>query len=382
MDLLIGFLIFLPFLTVIIAIHELGHFVSARIFGMKVTEYFVGFGPWKIWSRRKGELEYGVKPIFIGGYVKIAGMNPYEENPPEDAPRLYGAKPIWQRAITIVAGPATHFVVAALIFAVWLAVFGDPRTAPLTPIVIDTVEATMNGDESPAAAAGLMAGDQLVRLGEVDEPTSEQLGEIVTSQVRQRPGEPLAVVVERDGRRVTLSVVPELAEVEGETRGRMGVIVAPPDPEPQGVGPALIGGVRYVGISIEETRHQVARVFGPSGVGRVFGLLFSDDERRPDDATSVVGISQQVGVISGEAGAVEILLQLFGFVTVFVGLINLVPLPPFDGGHLATLLIEKIRGKAVDMRTLIPVSAAVMAFFVLFVGATIVLDVTKPIVLP
>ncbi|HVF08494.1 MAG TPA: site-2 protease family protein, partial [Actinomycetota bacterium] len=185
-----------------------------------------------------------------------------------------------------------------------------------------------------------------------------------------------------DGRRVTLSVVPELAEVEGETRGRMGVIVAPPDPEPLGIGASMVGGVRYVGISIEETRHQVARVFGPSGVGRVFGLLFSDDRRRPDDATSVVGISQQVGVISGEAGAVEILLQLFGFVTVFVGLINLVPLPPFDGGHLATLLIERIRGKAVDMRTLIPVSAAVMAFFVLFVGATVVLDVTKPIVLP
>ena len=90
----------------IIAIHELGHFFFARKFGMKVTEYFVGFGPWKIWSRRKGELEYGVKPIFIGGYVKIAGMNPYEENPPEDTPRLYGSKPIWQRAITIFAGPA------------------------------------------------------------------------------------------------------------------------------------------------------------------------------------------------------------------------------------------------------------------------------------
>ena len=79
MDLLVGALIFLPFLTVIIAIHELGHFISARKFGMKVTEYFVGFGPWKIWSRRKGELEYGVKPIFVGGYVKIAGMNPFGE---------------------------------------------------------------------------------------------------------------------------------------------------------------------------------------------------------------------------------------------------------------------------------------------------------------
>lgn len=384
MDLLIGALIFLPFLTVIIAIHELGHFICARMFGMKVTEYFVGFGPRKIWSRRKGELEYGVKPIFIGGYVKIAGMNPFEENPPEDTPRLYGSKPIWQRAITIFAGPATHFVVAAVIFAIWLAVFGDPRSAPLTPLVIDGVEATMNGHESPAVAARILAGDRILRVGDVDEPTSEQLSEIVTSQVEDRPGEPLEVLVGRGEERVSLSVVPELAEVEGVTRGRLGVIIGPPvyDPEPLGVGPALVGGVRNVAYSVEETRHQVARVFGPQGVGRVFGLLFNEDERGPNDAASIVGISQQVGVISGESGAVANLLFLFGFVTVFVGLINLLPLPPFDGGHLATLLIEKVRGKAVDMRTLIPISAAVMAFFVLFVGATVVLDVTKPIVLP
>ena len=381
MDLLIGALIFLPFLTVIIAIHELGHFYFARRFAMKVTEYFVGFGPWKIWSRRKGELEYGVKPIFIGGYVKIAGMNPFEENPPEDAPRLYGAKPIWQRAITIFAGPGTHFVVAAVIFAVWLAIFGDPRTAPLTPLVIDEVEQTLNGDRSPAAAGGVQAGDRILVLGDVAEPTSTQLSAIVTAQVEDRPGEPLTVVVDRDGERVTLSVVPELAEVDGEARGRMGVIVAPPDPEPAGLGAALVGGVKEVGFAVKESFSQIGRVFGPEGVGRVFTLLFNDEQRRPDDAASVVGISQQVGATSS-AGDWSTILYLFGFVTVFVGLINLVPLPPFDGGHLLTLAIEKVRGKPVDMRTIIPVSAAVMAFFVMFVGATIVLDVTKPITLP
>jgi membrane-associated protease RseP (regulator of RpoE activity) len=381
MDLFIGALIFLPFLTVIIAIHELGHFYFARRFAMKVTEYFVGFGPWKIWSRRKGELEYGVKPIFIGGYVKIAGMNPYEENPPEDAPRLYGAKPIWQRAITIFAGPGTHFVVAAVIFAIWLAIFGDPRTAPLTPLVIDEVEVTMNGDQSPAAAAGIQAGDRILVLGDVEEPDSLELSEIVTSQVEDRPGEPLTVVVDRGGQRVTLTVVPELAEVDGETRGRMGVIVAPPDPEPAGLGAALVGGVKEVGFSVKESFSQIGRVFGPEGVGRVFTLLFNDEERRSDDAASVVGISQQVGTTSS-AGDWSTILYLFGFVTVFVGLINLVPLPPFDGGHLLTLAIEKVRGKPVDMRTIIPVAAAVMAFFVMFVGATIVLDVTKPITLP
>ncbi|MDQ3210840.1 MAG: site-2 protease family protein [Actinomycetota bacterium] len=384
MDLLIGALIFLPFLTVIIAIHELGHFISARRFGMKVTEYFVGFGPRKIWSRRKGELEYGVKPIFIGGYVKIAGMNPFEENPPEDTPRLYGSKPIWQRAITFVAGPGTHFVVAALIFAVLLAFYGDPTAAPETPLVIEGVERTLNDEVSPAFAAGMEPGDLLIGLGDVEEPTSEQMTQIVTAQVTDRPGEPLSVVVERDGETLTLSIVPELADVDGETRGRMGVIISPPlyDPEPLGVGSAMVGGVKLVWFSIEESWHQIARVFGPEGVGRVFSLLFNDEERRLDDAGSVVGISRQVGTISRGANAVATLLFLFGFVTVFVGLINLVPLPPFDGGHLLTLLIEKVRGKAVDMRTLIPISAAVMAFFVLFVGATIVLDIAKPIPSP
>ena len=141
MDLLVGALIFLPFLTVIIAIHELGHFISAPEVRDEGHRVLRRLRPWKIWSRRKGELEYGVKPIFVGGYVKIAGMNPFEENPPEDTTALYGSKPIWQRAITIVAGPGTHFVVGALIFAVWLALFGDPRTAPLTPLVIEQVEA-------------------------------------------------------------------------------------------------------------------------------------------------------------------------------------------------------------------------------------------------
>jgi len=383
MDLLIGALIFLPFLTLIIAIHELGHFIAARRFGMKITEYFVGFGPWKIWSRRKGELEYGVKPIFIGGYVKIAGMNPYEENPPEDAPRLYGAKPIWQRAITIFAGPGTHFVIAATIFALGFTLFGDPNE-PISgrELVVDAVEPTLNGETSPAAAGGLRSGDLIVRLGDVEVPTSEQLSESLTSQVEDRPGEPIAVVVERDGQEIELQIVPEPAEVDGLPVGRLGVIVALSAPDPLSAGRAIVQGVSEVGRSVTLSFQQIGRVFSPSGVGRTFGLLFNDEARQPDrDPTSVVGLSQQVGVI-GSQGEWAWLFYVFGFVTVFIGLINLVPLPPFDGGHLLTLAIEKVRGKPVDMRTIIPVSAAVMAFFVLFVGATIVLDVTKPITIP
>ena len=103
-------------LIVVIVIHEAAHFGMAKWFGIKVQEFFVGFGP-RIWSTRRGETEYGFKWIPAGGYVKIAGMNPYETLAPEDEPRTFGAKPIWQRALVIVAGPATHFILAFFFFA-------------------------------------------------------------------------------------------------------------------------------------------------------------------------------------------------------------------------------------------------------------------------
>jgi membrane-associated protease RseP (regulator of RpoE activity) len=140
----------------------------------------------------------------------------------------------------------------------------------------------------------------------------------------------------------------------------------------------MVGGVQLVWRSVEESFSSIGRVFGPQGIGRVATLVFTDADRQNDDATSVVGISQQVGVVSANGGW-DIIVYLFGFVTVFIGLINLVPLPPFDGGHLALLAIEKVRGRPVDMRRVIPVSAVVMAFFVTFVMATVFLDITKPI---
>src|SRR5262245_21555354 len=144
-------------LLFIILIHEAGHYLAARKLGFQVLEYFVGFGP-RLWSFRRGEIEYGVKALPLGGYVKIAGMNPYEPVAPEDLPRSYGAKPIWQRAVVILSGPGSHFVVAAILFAMWLFFFGDPRSpVPVVGIVDTTLE---NGQPSPAAAAGLQAGDR------------------------------------------------------------------------------------------------------------------------------------------------------------------------------------------------------------------------------
>lgn len=363
----LAIVVFFTGLLFIILIHEAGHYLVARAFGFKVEEYFVGFGP-KIWSFRRGEIEYGVKALPLGGYVKIAGMNPYEPVAPQDLPRSYGAKPIWQRALVIFAGPGSHFVVAAVLFASWLMFFGDPRTP--TP-VISTVETTLNGHQGPASSAGLRPGDRIVGVGNVSDPTREALLAYTTSHV----GEPIEFTIERGGRTFAVAITPERSRIGGQTIGRIGVLLGPAK-----AGPftAVAGGVKEVGRAVDESLHQITRVFGPQGIGRVFTLLFTDARRGTQDATSVVGIGQAIGH-TGSAGDWGAVLYFLAFVTVFIGLVNLVPLPPFDGGHLAVLVIEKFRGKQMDMRKLIPVSAVVMSFFVVFVLATILLDLTKPI---
>src|ERR671935_3284041 len=117
--------LFVIAILVVILIHEGAHFGMAKLFRIKVEEFFLGFGP-RLWSVRRGETEYGLKALPLGGYVRIAGMNPFQEPTPEDLPRTFGAKPIWQRAAVIAAGPATHFVMAFLFLFVYLAALGVP----------------------------------------------------------------------------------------------------------------------------------------------------------------------------------------------------------------------------------------------------------------
>jgi RIP metalloprotease RseP len=244
--------------------------------------------------------------------------------------------------------------------------------------VVGRVEPSLNGSTSPAADAGMQPGDVIVGIGDVRDPTQEQMRDLVTAAVKNDPGSHIAVTVERDGQEIVLEIVPELDTIEGVKMGRVGIVLGT---ERIGLVPSVVAGVKEVGFAIEESIGQVGRVFGPQGIGRIVTLLTSDAPRDQQDATSVVGISQQVGATSsrGDWGTV---LYFFAFVTVFIGLINLVPLPPFDGGHLAVVAYEKVMHRAVDMRKLIPVSAAVIAFFVIFVSATMFLDFAKPIPTP
>jgi membrane-associated protease RseP (regulator of RpoE activity) len=356
-------------LLVVIVIHEAAHFGMAKWFGIRVEEFFVGFGP-RLWSFRRGETEYGIKAVPAGGYVKIAGMNPYQETPEEELPRTFGAKPIWQRALVIVAGPATHFVLAFLAFALWLGFVGKPVARD--PLVAEVAQ-NLEGKVSPAALVGLKPGDRIVGIDGIQDPTDVELIHVTRTHV----GQPVTLRVQRDGRVSTVTVTPVLTTVEGKKVGRIGVLLAEAR-EPQGPVGSVTGGARLVGSTLVRAVESIGRVFGPEGISRIGKLLFTDAPRRPSDPVSVVGAGRVAGQTAASGRFWDILL-IFGAINVFIGFLNVLPLPPFDGGHLAVLAIEKIRGKKVDMRKLVPISAAVAAFFVLMFVAIIYLDIAKPV---
>jgi membrane-associated protease RseP (regulator of RpoE activity) len=357
-------------LLVVIPIHELGHLLVAKRFGFKIQEYFVGFGP-KLWSVQRGETEYGIKAIPAGGYVKIAGMNPYESVPPEDVARAYGSKPIWQRALVILAGPLSHVLVGAVLYFTLFVTYGDPNT---DLVVVGEIAQTLDGTTSPAAAAGLQVGDVVIRVGDLENPTPDSLGAFVTRYARDHGGEPLTYVIDRDGRRLSLEIVPLLVTEDEITKGRIGFTLGA---EPLSIPRSAVFSGEWVGRAAWNSVSTIPKIF-TVGVGRTFSVLFTDEPRRGDDVTSLVGVSRQIGD-AGERGDWGLFLGFAAYVTIFIGVVNLMPLPPLDGGHLLLLAWEKITGRQADYRKLVPVSAAVIVFLSIFAIATVFLDITEPL---
>ena len=357
-------------LLVVIPIHELGHLLVARRFGFKIQEYFVGFGP-KLWSTKRGETEYGIKAIPAGGYVKIAGMNPYESVPPEDVARAYGSKPIWQRALVILAGPLSHVLVGAVLYFTLFVTYGDPNT---DLVVVGEIAQTLDGVTSPAAAAGLQVGDIVIRVGDLENPTPDSLGAFVTRYARDHRGEPLTYVIERDGRQLSFEIVPQLVTEEEITKGRIGFTLGA---EPLSVPRSVVFSGEWVGRAAWNSVSTIPKIF-TVGVGRTFSVLFTDEPRNATDVTSLVGVSRQIGD-AGERGDWGLFLGFAAYVTIFIGVVNLIPLPPLDGGHLLLLAWEKITGRQADYRKLVPVSAAVIVFLSIFAIATVFLDITEPL---
>lgn len=384
-----GIFIFIFAILLIVMVHESGHFLVAKLFGFKAPQFFVGFGP-TVWSFKRGETEYGIKAIPAGGFVKIIGMNPYEEIPPEDEPRSYPNKPRWQRALLLVAGSATHWLMAFVALFITAMTIGFPTDRPSNQVL--AIER-----ETPAFEAGLEPGDRIVA---VDGKETDSWGEVRTF-IQAHPEEQATFTVERDGDRVDLDATigralfnanDRLVAVEdqgGELRDprsgehSAGFLGVQPDFAYETYGPA--GALGQAGKYTWEFTHRAATsiddIFAPVVNGELWAALTGEGERDEKSPIGLVGAGRIAGESVERGRWLEVISLIVGF-TILIGILNLLPLPPLDGGHLAVVAYEAVTGRTVDIRKLIPVAAVVISFFVLLFFAVLYLDIARPVDIP
>jgi membrane-associated protease RseP (regulator of RpoE activity) len=372
----IGVVAFSLALLLSVMLHEAGHFATAKHYGMKASRFFVGFGP-TLWSFRRGETEYGVKAIPAGGFVKIEGMTALEELSPEDEPRAFYRQPAGQRTVVLIAGSVVHFIIAiVLVFGILAATGKDPiRTsgisiANVSKCVSNSLSGICHPGDPVAPALGkLRTGDVMLSVNGI--PVNST-GSNFIATLRRSPGTPVTIAFLRDGARHVVTVTPKPVTIGHQVIGRIGV---QDQLEPQHVSVAgavprtftLLGSfIKSTGSAIGGLPHEIA------------GIV----EGKPRDANgaaSVVDVARVSGQISSSGAStgdiVASLLLLIAELNLFVGIFNLLPLLPLDGGHVAIIGFEQVRSRVyrligrrdpgrVDIMKVLPLTYAVVAAFV------------------
>ena len=362
--------VFVVGLLVSVFLHEIGHFSTARLTGMKSTQFFMGFGP-RVWSMTRGEVEYGVRALPLGAFVRIIGMNNVDDVPAEDEPRAYRSKSYPRRLLVITAGSLMHMVIAFVLFFGLFVSSGREQNTGIASI------RGLDASASPAYNAGLREGDVLVSLGGT--AVSDYLS--VSSTVQTFAiGESVTVVYERDDVRQTTDVV--LAEHPTEAgRAYLGVYADDWGRVQLSLFASITTAIGDIGRTIVDSVKGVAVALNP--MNSIRHLTNSKDATIESRPTTVVGISQVSGSI-GESDGLKGVLALLASVNVFVGVFNMFPLLPFDGGHAAIATYERIRSRngrryQADINKMVPVATAVVGLLALLLFTGLYLDITQPL---
>jgi membrane-associated protease RseP (regulator of RpoE activity) len=362
--------LFVAGLLVSVFLHEVGHFVTARLTGMKATQFFMGFGP-RVFSRTRGEVEYGVRALPLGAFVRIIGMNNLDEVEPADEPRAYRSKSYSRRLLVITAGSLMHMVIAfALFFGVYVTAGREQATGVATIRSVDEAA-------SPAFNIGLREGDTILSIG--GQPITGYAS--VSAAIQQyRPNDRVDVVVLRDNQNVTLPV--ELTTNPSDaSRAYLGI--SADDWRWTTLNPfeATVRSVADIGSTMYNSVRGVVIALNPmNSIRHLTGSPDATIETRP---TTVVGISQ-VGGLIGDSDGLKGVFILLASVNVFVGVFNMFPLLPFDGGHAAIATYERLRSRKnrvyqADISKMVPVATTVVGLLMILLVTGLYLDITSPL---
>jgi membrane-associated protease RseP (regulator of RpoE activity) len=370
-------------LIVMIVLHEFGHFVTAKAAGMKVTEFFVGFGP-RLWAVQKGETTYGVKALPLGGYCRIIGMTNLEEVEPADEARAYRNRPVWRRLTVAFAGSFVHFVLAFVMLVVLFVGPGDQGNFVATPAsnpIASLVQFT-NG-KSPAQLAGLQAGDRIEAVDGHHFATFDQL----SAYLEARPDQRVTLTVLRHGRIITTSTV--LADKAKVVLQGSAAPLATTDTGFLGISPdptvhfGLVGAVSHAGTAFGHTMASAVSRLATriTDFGNYLHLVAS---KKAADSPTAVRFVSPVGVVRLAHQASQLglswVLYLLIVINIFLGAFNLVPLLPLDGGHVAIAIYEKIRSLRrgrpyhADVAKMTPVLYLVLAVLAFYAVTSLFLD--------
>jgi membrane-associated protease RseP (regulator of RpoE activity) len=377
---ILGMLAFVVALLLSVMVHEFGHFITARRYGMWVSEFFVGFGK-RIWSVQRGETEFGVKAIPAGGYCKIEGMSPTDEMPEGEEDRAFYKASSGKKLVVLGAGSFLHFVLGYLLLFVLFAGVGTNQVLPVIGEVVSN---------SAAQSAGIQVGDEVVSINGVEVTTWYKDVEAI----RDSQGKELSLGLLRDGQKITITATPRLTDIDGTERYVLG-IVNTVGLKRSGVIEAASNSFTVTKSFIVESVKSLAKL--PEKIPALWGATVRGEERDVNGLVGVVGVAR----VSGEAVGSDKLtpmerlatfLLIVASLNIFVGIFNLLPILPLDGGHMAVAIADEIRAffarlrgrprpAAINVTVLTPITMVVFVVLACLTLLLLVADVINPVTL-
>ena len=377
---LLGILAFIVALLLSVMVHEFGHYITARRFGMWVSEFFVGFGK-KIWSVQRGETEFGVKAIPAGGYCKIEGMSPSDQLPDGEEERAFYKASSVKKLVVLGAGSFLHFVIG---FVLLFTLFAGIGTNQVLPVISEVVP------DSAAQAAGLQPGDQFLSIN--GKKVTDWYKDVEV--IRNSEGAELTLVLDRNGEEISTTASARLTEIDGTTRYVLG-IVNDVGLQRSGLWLSFKNSAIVTKSFLTESVKSLAKL--PEKIPALWGATVRGEERDVNGLVGVVGVARVSGQAVG-SDKLDPMERLATFVlivaslNIFVGIFNLLPILPLDGGHMAVAIADEIRAffarlrgrqrpAPIDVTVLTPIT---MVVFVILASLTLLLlvaDVINPVIL-